>query len=204
MIQDAGLHAPSGHFDFDGISAKFDYAKELGLDWMVCPMIPQPHWSLEGFQAAAKQFNEWGRRAKSMGMRFAFHNHDYEFRDFGGKTGYDVLISETDPDLVFFEMDCYWIAQSGRDPVQMMERLGHRARMIHLKDRKAGFPASTDMGPSSSHFEPVGEGNLQWKAVLAAAQRLQVEHYFVEQDNTYGHPIESIRSSYQYLSPLLP
>jgi sugar phosphate isomerase/epimerase len=204
-IQDAGLRVPSGHFNYEGLSEKFEYAKELGLSWIVCPMLPPAlGGSLDGFRTAAKQFNEFGRRAKELGMGFAFHNHDYEFRDYGGKTGYDVLLSETDPDLVFFEMDCYWIAQAGHDPVRMLERLGHRVRLIHLKDRKPGFPSSFDMGPSSAHFAPVGQGNIDWKAVLDTAQRLHINHYFVEQDNTYGHPIESIRASYEYLRQRLP
>lgn len=204
-VQDAGLRLPSGHFDYDDIPSKIDYAKQLGLQWIVCPMLPsQLGASAEGFSTAAKQFNVWGKRAKEQGMRLAFHNHDYEFKNFDGRTGYDVLIDQTDPDLVFFEMDCYWIAQAGKDPVAMMNRLGHRLRLLHLKDRKPGFPPSNDMGPSSSHFAPVGQGSIDWKSVLDAAQRLHIEHYFVEQDDTYGHPIESIRASYQYLRPRLP
>ncbi|MBT9330397.1 sugar phosphate isomerase/epimerase family protein [Paracidobacterium acidisoli] len=205
MVQAAGLRMPSGHFNYDGLSDKFDYAKQLGLKWIVCPIITRKLWdSAEGFKAAAKQFNAWGKQAKAQGQRFAFHNHDYEFKEFGGKTGYDVLIDETDPELVFFEIDCYWVAQAGHDPLKLLDRLGHRARLLHLKDRKPGFPPSNDMSASSAHFAPVGQGNIDWKPILALGQRLHVEHYFVEQDNTYGHPIESIRSSYQYLRPLLP
>ena len=202
IVLDAGLRVPSGHFDYDSLPGKFDYAKQLGLKWVVCPMIPQRMWTQDGFRTAAKQFNEFGKRAQDDGMRFAFHNHDYEFADYGGRTGYDVLVSETDPSLVFFEMDCYWIAQAGHDPLKMMHRLGKRLRMLHLKDRKAGFPSSDDMGLSSTHFAPVGEGAIQWKPILDMAESLGVEHYFVEQDNTYGHPIESIRSSYRYLRTL--
>lgn len=205
IIDDAGLRAPSGHFDYDSLPAKLGYAKQLGLKWVVCPMIPQSMWTLEGFRAAAKQFNNLGRRAQDMGMRFAFHNHDYEFRDYGGgKTGYDVLVEETDPARVFFELDCYWAAQAGHDPLKMLRRMGRRVRMLHLKDRKPGFPSSFDMGPSSAHFAPVGEGSIAWKPILDEARRLAVEHYFVEQDDTYGHPIQSIRASYRFLRPLLP
>jgi sugar phosphate isomerase/epimerase len=208
MIHDAGLRVPSGHFNYDGLSGKFEYAKELGVDWMVCPMLPKSQQtSLAGFHTAAKQFNEWGKYAKDMGMRFAFHNHDYEFREFDGpsgkQTGYDILLAETDPALVFFEMDCYWIAQSGNDPVKMLHRLGDRARMIHLKDRKPGFAPSNDMYESSSHFTEVGHGNIDWKAVLDTAQSMRIEHYFVEQDETPGDPIASIQSSYQYLRTIL-
>jgi sugar phosphate isomerase/epimerase len=204
IIHDAGLRAPSGHFDYDSLPGKLDYAKQLGLKWVVCPMLMPPMRNLSGFHTAAKRFNEWGKRAQELGMRFAFHNHDYEFRDYGGgKTGYEVLVKETDPGLVFFELDCYWATQAGQDPLKMLHRMGKRIRMLHLKDRKPGFPTSFDMGPSSSHFVSVGEGSIHWKPILDEAERLGVEHYFVEQDDTYGHPMESIRASYRYLHGLL-
>jgi sugar phosphate isomerase/epimerase len=205
ILQNAGLRAPSGHFAYDSLPGKFVYAKQLGLKWVVCPVIPQSMWTLDGFHAAAKQFNVLGRRAQDIGMRFAFHNHDYEFRDYGGgKTGYSILLEETDPAHVFFELDCYWAAQAGHDPLTMLRRMGKRVRMLHLKDRKPGFPTSFDTGSTSGHFAPVGEGSIAWKPILEQARRLAVEHYFVEQDNTYEHPIQSIRASYRYLRPLLP
>ncbi|HTW45551.1 MAG TPA: sugar phosphate isomerase/epimerase [Acidobacteriaceae bacterium] len=204
MIQQAGLRAPSGHFDFNTLINQLPYASQLGLQWVVCPMIPHAMWTLEGFHAAAKQFNEFGKRAQDIGLRFAFHNHDYEFANYGGgNTGYEVLVEETDPKLVFFELDCYWAVQAGQDPLTMMKRMGRRIRMLHLKDRKPGFPISYDMGPSSAHFVPVGKGSIDWKPILAAAEQLEMEHYFVEQDDTYGHPFKSIRGSYEYLHKLM-
>ncbi len=200
MIQGAGLRVPSGHFDYNKFDSQFNYAKELGVNWMVISVIPPSLWgSLDGFRTAAKQFNAWGARAKEMDMRFAFHNHDYEFRPHSGKTGYDVLIAETDPELVFFEVDCYWAAQAGHNPVALMKRLGHRVKLLHLKDRKAGFPNSFEMNSDSAHFVPVGSGSIDWKAVIAEGQRLGVEHYFVEQDQTAGPPIDALRMSYRYL-----
>ena len=204
IAEDAGLHIPSGIFDYDDFDQKFGYAKDLGVRWMVCPSVPGNLWgSLDGFRIAAKRFNEWGRRARQSGMRFAFHNHNYEFREFDGKTGYDVLVEETDPQLVFFEVDCYWIVQAGQDLLRMLQRLGKRVRLLHLKDRKPGFPASTDLDSAASHFTEVGYGSIDWRAVLTEAERLQVEHYYVEQDETPGNPIDSIRSSYQYLRTML-
>jgi len=208
MIVDAGLRAPSGHFDYDDLGTRFEYATELGLEWMVCSMIAPTMWdSVAGFQTAAQRFNAWGKQAKAMGMRFAFHNHDYEFRPLGTgvheKTGYDVLLQETDPELVFFEVDVYWAAQAGQDPVALMRELGPRLKMLHLKDRAAGFPISYDMNPDSGHFEPVGNGALNWKAILGEAERLGVEHYFVEQDQTRGPAIDAVRESYRYLSKMV-
>jgi sugar phosphate isomerase/epimerase len=203
MIADAGLTAPSGHFNYEGLSGKLDYAKELGLQWVVCPMLPKSMWnSLDGFKRAADQFNHWGEQINGMGMHFAFHNHNYEFKKFGDTTGFETLMKNTDPKLVNLEMDCYWITQSGHDPVQMLHDLGKRVRMLHLKDRKAGFPPSQQLNDAAGHFTEVGHGTVDWPAVLKAAQELEIEHYFVEQDESDKPPIESLRISYRYLEPL--
>jgi sugar phosphate isomerase/epimerase len=203
MITDAGLSAPSGHFNYDGLPTKLDYARELGLKWVVCPMLPESMWnSLDGFKRAADQFNRWGEQINGMGMRFAFHNHNYEFKKFGDATGFETLLTNTDPKLVNLEMDCYWITQAGRDPVKMLDDLGKRVRMLHLKDRKAGFRPSQQLNDAAGHFSEVGRGTINWPAVLKRAQELEIEHYFVEQDKSDKPPIESLRISYQYLEPL--
>jgi sugar phosphate isomerase/epimerase len=205
VVAASGLKAPSGHFEYIDLNGQFDYAKAFGLAWVVCPMLPKSQWtSADGFHTAARQFNEWGKRAHAMGMRFAFHNHDYEFRQFDGTTGFDILVKETDPKLVFFEMDCYWITQAGLDPVEMLNRLGRRVRLLHIKDRKPGFPPSNDMSQSSAHFTEVGTGGTDWPRILSVARKLQIEHYFVEQDHIDGPPIESIRTSYNYLRKIFP
>jgi sugar phosphate isomerase/epimerase len=204
-VADSGLKAPSGHFEYTDLSGQFDYAKAIGLNWVVCPMLPKSQWtSADGFHTAAHQFNEWGKRAHDLGMRFAFHNHDYEFRQFDGTTGYDILLKETDPKLVFLELDCYWITQAGLDPIAMLNRLGKRVRMLHIKDRKPGFPSSYDMSQSSAHFTEVGAGSIDWPRILSVARKLQIEHYFIEQDHIDGPPIESIRTSYNYLRKVFP
>lgn len=207
-ITDAGLTVSCGHFEYADLTSDFagqmNYAKALGLKWVLCPMLPKSQWmSPEGYRTAAKQFNDWAKRINGMGMQFAFHNHDYEFRKFDGVTGYDILLQETDPTLVYLEMDCYWITQAGYDPQQMLNRLGHRVRMLHIKDRKPGFPPSYDMSEGSSHFTEVGTGGINWPAILATAEKLNIEHYFIEQDRIQGSPIDSLRASYNYLRKVL-
>ncbi len=203
MVRKAGLRAPSGHFDYTDFPTKVPYAQRLGLQWMVCPMLPpsQQH-SIDGFHRAADDFNLWGKLCKAHGMRFAFHNHNYEFQDYNGTTGYDVLLKETDPDLVFLELDCYWIAQAGRDPLLMLKQLGKRVRMLHLKDRKPNQPTSQELNADAEHFTEVGRGTIPYKDIVTLAQRLDVEHYFVEQDVS-DHPMESLRISYDDLRKML-
>jgi len=197
MILDAGLEVPSGHFDYEGLPAKLDYARELGVSFVICPILPENlRTTVDNFRRVADQFNLWGERARSLGMRFGFHNHNYEFHRLGGTTGFDVLVERTDPKLVCFEMDCYWVTQAGQDPVAMLRKLGKRARMLHLKDRKGGFPPSQELNKAAEHFTEVGNGTIDWKEVVTAAERLEVEHLFVEQDESERPPVESLRISY--------
>jgi sugar phosphate isomerase/epimerase len=204
MITDHGLRIPSGHFNYDGLSDKFDYAKELGVGFMVCPMLPKNMWnSVDGFKKAAEQFNQWGARAQKMGMQFAFHNHNYEFKKFGGVTGFETLMKLTEPELVAWEMDCYWITQAGLDPVEMMQKYSNRVRMLHLKDRLRGFESSQELNAAAEHFAEVGNGTIDWRQVLATAERQGIKHMFVEQDSTSGDPMNSIRISYKNLENLL-
>jgi sugar phosphate isomerase/epimerase len=159
--------------------------------------------SLDGYKQAADQFNRWAEQTNKRGMRFGFHNHNYEFRKFGDTTGFDTLLARTDPKLVFFEMDCYWIAQAGLDPVKMLKEHGSRIKLLHVKDRKAGFPTSTELNKPAEHFAEVGTGEIDWKAVFATASASGVEHYFVEQDECERPPLESLQISYNNLQKLL-
>jgi sugar phosphate isomerase/epimerase len=204
MIADNGLSVPSGHFDYDGLESKLDYAKELGVQYVVCPMLPKTMWtSADGFKKAADQFNKWGEQVKSMGMQFGFHNHNYEFQKFGNTTGFDILTQTADPKLVCLEMDCYWITQAGQDPVAMLKKYGSRIQLLHLKDRQAGFPTTQMLGPDAEHITEVGSGTINWQAVIETAQQTGVKHFFVERDNGSTPAFESLRMSYVYLSKLM-
>ena len=204
MIVDNGLSVPSGHFNYDGLGTKLDYAKELGVQYVICPMLPKDMWtSADGFKKAAAQFNIWGEQVQKLGMQFGFHNHNYEFQKFGNTTGFDILTQNADPKLVCLEMDCYWITQAGQDPVAMLKKYGSRIQLLHLKDREAGFPTTQMLGPEAEHITEVGSGTIDWKAVITTAEQTGVKHYFVERDNGSTPPFESLRRSYQYLFELL-
>jgi len=204
MIVDNGLSVPSGHFNYDGLDAKLDYAKELGVQYVICPMLPKDMWtSADGFKKAAAQFNIWGEQVQKLGMQFGFHNHNYEFQKFGNTTGFDILTLNADPKLVCLEMDCYWITQAGQDPVAMLKKYGSRIQLLHLKDRQAGFPTTQMLSPDAEHITEVGSGTIDWKAVITTAEQTGVKHYFVERDNGSTPAFESLRLSYQYLYKLL-
>ena len=204
MIVDNGLSVPSGHFNYDGLDTKLDYAKELGVQYVICPMLPKDMWtSADGFKKAAAQFNIWGEQVQKLGMQFGFHNHNYEFQKFGDTTGFDILTQNTDAKLVCLEMDCYWITQAGQDPVAMLKKYGSRIQLLHLKDREAGFPTTQMLSPDAEHITEVGSGTIDWKAVITTAEQTGVKYYFVERDNGSTPAFESLRRSYQYLYELL-
>ena len=214
MLADNGLTAPSGHFDYDKVATSFDYAQELGVKYMICPILDESLWSsLDSYKKVAENFNKWGAESQKRGLKFGFHNHNYEFKELPAKNsglpagapanGYSILWHFTDPKLVMFEMDCYWIAQAGLDPVKFLDKHGSRIRLLHLKDRKAGFPPSQWKDKAAEHFTEVGSGTIDWKAVLAAAKRNNIEHMYVENDEPERPAIESLRISYNYLQKLL-
>jgi sugar phosphate isomerase/epimerase len=203
MINDHGLTAPSGHFNYDGLDSKFDYAKSLGVEYVICPMLPESMWfTLDGYKRAADQFNIWGDKIRQAGMQFGFHNHNYEFRRFGDTTGFETMMNRCDPKLVCIEMDCYWITQAGGDPLQMFQQYGKRIKLLHLKDRKPGFPTSQVKDAAAEHFTEVGAGTIQWQEILAAAEKNGVKHLFVERDSGDLPAMESLRISYQNLQKI--
>jgi sugar phosphate isomerase/epimerase len=203
MITDSGLGAASGHFDYVGLESKIDYAHQLGLEYMVCPMLPQDQWtSVAGFQKAAADFNRWGKSVKNAGMEFAFHNHDYEFKPQGNTTGFAVLMKETDPALVKLEFDMYWLTQAGQDPFAMLTHHADRVRLVHMKDRVANAPTSFNIDASSDHFTELGKGTIAWPRLLAQARKQGVHYAFVDQDETSGPVFESMKESYTYLQTL--
>jgi sugar phosphate isomerase/epimerase len=138
-----------------------------------------------------------------MGMQFAFHNHNSEFQTYGGMTGIATLMKHTDPHLVQWQMDCYWVAQAGQSPVTMLHRYPGRITLLHLKDRKAGAATSLQTGPQSRHFTEVGNGTLDWKKILPLAEKEGVRYMFVEQDTTERPPLESLKISYDNLQKLM-
>lgn len=200
MIVGADLLLPSAHFGYGDLGSRFGYAHDLGVQYMVCGATPtNVADSADGFKRAAQQYNQWGSQAKALGMRFAFHNHDTEFVTFDGVTGLEIMLKETDPELVQWQMDCYWVTQAGSDPVALLKRYASRMQTIHVKDRKPGFPSSTVTGPTAQHFTEVGHGTLNWPAIWAAAEAAGVRYFFVEQDTTEIPPLQSLQVSYDYL-----
>jgi sugar phosphate isomerase/epimerase len=130
---------------------------------------------------------------KRHGLNFAYHNHSFEFEKFDGKSGFDIFY-ETAGDLVKAELDVYWLKHGGEDPVRIINRLGPRVLLLHLKDMSDG---------PERKFAPVGSGILDFKSILAAAETIGAEWGVVEQDNTYNTPsLDAARLSLNNLRKL--
>lgn len=203
MVEDAGLGAVSGHFDYVGLKDKLDYGQQLGVKYFVCPMLPHDQWtSLDGFKKAATLFNEVGQGAKERGMEFAFHNHDYEFKPMEGSNGWTELMRGTDAKLVKLEFDLYWLTQAGQDPHAMLTKHADRAVLIHMKDRTPNAPVTYNMDKESEHFTDVGKGTIAWPMLLRQAHQQGIRYAFVDQDETSGPVTDSLKASYGYLKTL--
>jgi sugar phosphate isomerase/epimerase len=204
IVADSGLGLVSGHFDYAGFDGKIDYARQLGLKYMVCPMLPQDQWTtVAGFHKGAKDFDRWGAAVRDAGMEFVFHNHCYEFKPLaGGDTGWKVLMGNTNPGLVKLELDMYWLTQAGQNPATVLADLANRVKLVHLKDRKAGAPTGFAMGASAEHFTELGKGTINWPKLLEQAKKQGIRYAFLDQDETAGPVVESMTESFRYLKKI--
>jgi len=196
MLDRHGLVAPSVH---SGSMAPDDWAKALeaanviGHKFIVMPWIPvERRKTLDDWKQVAADFNRVAASAKAAGLQFAYHNHDFEFPLVEGKVPYDVLLAETDPNLVKLEIDLYWITKGGQDPLAYFARWPGRIPLVHVKDGK---------GPPEWAMTEVGSGAIDWKRIFAKSQQAGIQHYFVEHDQP-ADPIASITASCAYLKKL--
>jgi sugar phosphate isomerase/epimerase len=188
-----GLAAPSAHVSLlDGdLETLLDAAAELGHRYLIQANLPMlSRRSLDAFRRTASSLNRAGEAARRRGLAVAYHNHDFEFRPVGGMVPYDILLAETDPSLVWMEMDLYWIAKAGRDPLRYFAAHSGRFRLCHLKDIDR-----------RGRMAEVGRGTLDFRGILAQRRKAGLQHFFVEHDNPRD-PIASVRTSYNSLDAL--
>lgn len=203
IVEDAGLGHDSAHFDFDSIPSRIGYARELGLKYMVCSILPEKYWGTPGgFKSAAFNLNQWGRLVDNAGMKLVFHNHNYEFKPLpDGDTGFDVLMKNTDSDLLKLEFDLYWLTQAGQDPAAMMKQYKDRLVMIHLKDRVAGSPVNY-APQDEQHIVELGKGSIDWKPLISQAHAQGVKLALLDQDETTLPVFEAMKIDFDYLNGL--
>jgi sugar phosphate isomerase/epimerase len=177
--------------------------KQRGFEYAVLPYIPtSERGGADVFKHLASTLNKAGERAKAQGLTLCYHNHAFEFQPMNGTTGLEILMSETQKGLVYLEMDIFWVTVAGHDPVALLKKYAGRVRLLHLKDRARGGETQYNENVPKDAFKEAGNGSIDIPAVLRAADAAGVKHYFVEQDETPGDPIASLRQSYKYLSSL--
>ena len=194
MLKANGLAAPSAHVGINVIEETpdklFEDSRIVGHQWLTVPSLSGEKNTADDWKRVADQFNKVAEQVKSAGFRFAFHNHNAEFKKVGNEVPLEILLKGTDPALVSYEMDVYWVVNGGGNPVDLLTRYPGRFKMLHVKD---------SAGPPDHRMVDVGAGKIDFKSVFARAKG--VEHYFVEHDEP-ADPIASAGNSFRYLAKL--
>ena len=200
VLKNNGLTTPSGHTFPGGFFLKDGWqdtwkkavedARAVGQRFIVVPYLEDRHRGLDSYQVIAGELNKAGEIAKQAGIGLAYHNHDFEFNNVDGQTGFDVLAANTDPKLVSFELDLYWATKAGHNPLDLFKKYPGRHSMWHVKDMD-----NTD----KKSFTEVGSGVIDFPAIFKQAKQSGMKYFFVEQDICPGSPFDSIAKSIDYL-----
>jgi sugar phosphate isomerase/epimerase len=196
LLDEKGLAAPSVHIGLprapEGWTPIFDSAHALGHQWIVAASPPFQPKTSDDWKRLAVAFNDAGRRVHDAGFRFAFHNHTDGMKLVDGVRPYEMLLAETDPKLVSFQLDVHWAYAGGADPLDLIARYPGRFRMMHIKD---------SLGAPDFKQADVGAGTYPWAKILDAADRAGFEHYFVEHDSPADAMVFA-KASFDYLAAL--
>ncbi|MCA8829227.1 sugar phosphate isomerase/epimerase family protein [Hymenobacter pini] len=206
LLKQNGLIMPSSHYllgeqenngqatqgtILHGWDKAVDDAAQVGIKYMVCAyLLDSERGNLDHYKLLAERLNKAGERCKKAGIQMAYHNHDFEFAAQNGKLPYDILLKETDKNLVQMELDLYWATKAGHDPVELFKKNPGRFPLWHVKDM--------DKTPQRS-FTEVGNGTIDFKRIFAQAKLAGMKYYFVEQDQTPGSPFDSIQQSISHI-----
>ena len=201
-----GLRAVSGHFPYARYQKDLDNvvrdAQALGLKFAGCAWIDHvaPFDEAEA-RAAAEVFNRAGAALAKAGITFFYHCHGYEFQPHGDGTLFDLLMKETRPEDVSFQMDILWVIFPGQDPVRLLEKYTGRWKLMHLKDLKKGVATGALTGHTVvSNDVRLGTGQMNWPSILSAAQKAGIGHYFIEDESPSA--LEQVPGSIAFLKGL--
>jgi sugar phosphate isomerase/epimerase len=188
-VDKRGLKAISSHFPYKRLKEDPEGvvkdAKALGLKYAGCAWIDhKAEFDEAECRDAIATFNKVGEMLAKEGITFFYHVHGFEFEKFGDGTLVDLLFKETKPEFVSYQMDVLWIVFPGQDPVKLLEKYGSRWKLMHLKDLRKGVAT----GSLSGHTDlvndvAIGTGQVDWAAVLAAAKKVGIAHYFIEDES---------------------
>jgi sugar phosphate isomerase/epimerase len=198
-----GIEPIAAHFSYDeyrdnpeAVALK---AKELGLKYSGCAWIPhQGDFDEKTCREAAAVFNRAGEALAKHGLKFFYHCHGYEFQPFGQGTLFDLLMQETSPKFVSYEMDIFWVVFPNQDPVKLFKQYGKRWELVHLKDMKKGTPTGALTGGTDvKNDAALGAGQMDLPAILRAAKKAGVKWYFIEDESPWSE--QQIPQSLRFL-----
>lgn len=211
LVEDLGMEILSSHTQVEAKGITLDNAKKMAEDhaalavkYCVQPwVVEEARTTIASYQKMVADWNQVGSIMKEHGIQFGYHNHNFEFAVVEGKIPYyDVFMVEADKDLITMELDLFWASKAGQDPVEMFKKYPGRFQLFHMKDmytrEEPFFTTTTD------DFAPVGEGVIDFKAILAAKDIAGLKYMIVEQDNTKdGKPFEALQTSITNLTTKL-
>jgi sugar phosphate isomerase/epimerase len=193
VTKDLGMNLRSGHVHIDKDWQKtVDEAAESGQQYLICSSLPSTGQTISNYQRVAETFNKSAEACQKANLIFGYHNHEYEFAKDKGKVLYDVLLEESDPNLVKMELDLGWVIVTGNDPVHYFEKHPNRFPLWHLKDMKKDKEESTEFG----------KGRINIKQMFQNAGKSGMKYFFVEQEEYAGDPMESVQHNIEYLKKL--
>jgi sugar phosphate isomerase/epimerase len=206
MLEAHKLKPISGHFPFeryrDDAEGVLRDAKTLGLQYAGCAWIPhQGDFDEKECRDAIAIFNKAGEVLAKHGIKFFYHVHGFEFQPHGQGTLLDLMMAETNPKFVHYQMDVLWIVFPGQDPVKLLEKYRGRWELMHLKDLKKGVAIGSLAGKTDvSNDVALGTGQMNWPVILQAAKKAGIKHYFIEDESPSA--AEQIPQSLKYLQTL--
>lgn len=209
-----GAHGLYPDMSDDQVAAAIDAAAAIGLEWVVAAVPRLPGLTLpiteqsfraatqritaDDLKASAARFNRIGERAKAAGLRFAYHNHGFDFRRYDGRYGLDLLLAETDPALVALELDIGNTIAAGIDPLPYLKP-GGRVRLAHVKDWRGPYTPSLYEMPASA---PVGEGSIDWPPLIKTLARARIPYIFIEQEGIEpSAALDLLARNWRHLQP---
>lgn len=185
--------------DIDGVVRE---AKMLGVQYVGTAWIPhRGEFTEQDARGAIEVFNRAGRELSNNGLKFFYHTHGYEFYPHGDGTLFDLMMKETKPEYVRYEMDVFWIVHPGQDPVKLLEKYGSRFELMHVKDMRKGTPTGLLTGQSDvTNDVALGTGQMDWPAIMRAAKKAGIKWYFIEDESPTS--VQQIPQSLRFLKEL--
>ncbi|RZS98771.1 sugar phosphate isomerase/epimerase family protein [Cecembia calidifontis] len=199
LMDDLGVDFIASHANtFQNLDELAEKAGAIGMKYLICPWVG-PQKSMDDYKRLADEFNKQGEICKQHGLRFAYHNHGYTFEELDGQIPQDYLMQNTDPDLVDYEMDTYWVYTAGKDPISYIKKYPNRFVLGHVKDKSGDLPFEEPNGSTL-----IGKGIMDFPSILRAGMDNGMKYYIVEQERFDGtDPMEAAKINAAYMKSLV-